>query len=124
MLRKAAHIIITIYILVPLIGFSINTYHCGVKGNSFAIDNMMDDCGCDMACGMCEVNYQYVHIDTKYVAEHNQQTEPKTISLCIDTSFEVVFLTQEITTNISLTHGPPYPKELNQRLALTQSFRC
>ena len=123
MLKKAAHIILAFYLLTTIVGFSVTRHYCGDRLVSTQID-VVDDNGCDMACGMCEFETDYVHLGANFVVEHNLKLNPVfdfTVlpAIIVDASD---LLSQE-NTKIFISESP-HTLRVSRRLALIQSFRC
>ena len=125
MLKKAAHIILAFYLLTIIVGFSVTRHYCGDRLVSTQIDVVDDcDCGCDMTCGMCEIETDYVHLGANFVVEHNLKLNPVfdfavLPAIIVDAS---ELLSQE-NTKIFISESP-HTLRVSRRLALIQSFRC
>ncbi len=132
MLKKAAHIILAIYLLTTIVGFTVTQHYCGDRLVSTQID-AMDECGCDMhasdlehnACGMCDIETEYVHLSVNFVVEHSLELNP-----VLDF---MIFLNAMLFNNEShdfqlafhaYTNSSPPALNVSRRLALIQSFRC
>ena len=104
-------------------GFSVSRHYCGDRLVSTQID-VVDDCGCDMSCGMCEVEVEYVHLAVDFVVEHslafNQNFDFSTLP-AIAISLNSSHLQE---TNLTPIDSSPHTLVVSRRLALIQSFRC
>jgi len=123
MLKKVAHIILAFYLLTTIVGFSVTRHYCGDRLVSTQID-MVDDCGCDMSCGMCEIETDYVHLGTNFVVEHIIKLNPifDFTVLPVITADASDVLSQE--NNQNFISESPHTLTVSRRLALIQSFRC
>lgn len=123
MLKKTAYIILAFYLLTTIVGFSVSRHYCGDRLVSTQID-VVDDCDCDMSCGMCEVEVEYVHLASDFVVEHslvlNQNFDFSSFP-AIAISLSPIH-SQE--TNLAAIGSSPHTLVVSRRLALIQSFRC
>ena len=131
MLKKAAHIILAIYLMTTIVGFTVTQHYCGDRLVSTQID-AMDECGCDMnasdlehnACGMCDIETEYVHLSVNFVVEHSLELNPvldfmilqNTLSIDESNDFQLAFH--------AYPNSSPPVLSVSRRLALIQSFRC
>ena len=84
----------------------------------------MDNCDCEGACGMCEIETEYIHLTSGFVAE-TQRSFSKT--QFTKASFTVI-ITESLYNFFNLftgfTSDPKIEVDTGQKLALIQSFRC
>jgi len=123
MLKKTAHIILAFYLLTTIVGFSVSRHYCGDRLVSTQID-VVDNNDCDMSCGMCEVEVEYVHLASDFVMEHNlvlNQNFDFSTLLAIAISRNPFHSQETILTAID---SSPHTLVVSRRLALIQSFRC
>ena len=131
MLKKIAHIILAIYLLTTIVGFTVTQHYCGDRLVSTQID-AVDECGCDVAsaysnhnaCGMCDIETEYVHLSVNFVVEHSLELNPvldfmilpNAPSIDESNDFQLAFHT--------FINSSPPALSVSRRLALIQSFRC
>ena len=109
--------------MTTVVGFTITQHHCGDSMQYTHIDNV-DECGCNNACGMCEIETNYFHLGTNFVVENIQQfTFIPEFSIVSYFEALVYSTTFTLTSNRFLDSSPPV-LEIGTRLALNQSFRC
>ena len=123
MLKKTEHIILAFYLLTIIVGFSVNRHYCGDRLVSTQID-MVDDCGCDMSCGMCDVKVEYVHLDVNFVVNHNLEINQNFDFLVLPTIYIPLKPINLQETNLTSIDGSPHTLVISRRLAMIQSFRC
>ena len=123
MLKKAAHIIIAIYLMTTIVGFTITQHHCGDSMQYTHIDNV-DECGCNNACGMCEIETKYVHLGVNFIIN-------KTPEFNFIPDFSIISYIETLVSSTSFTILPnlffdssPPILDIGTRLALNQSFLC
>ena len=122
MIKKALYIIFAVYFLSLAVGVSINEHRCGDELISVSID-ALDDCACDMQCGMCELDNRYIHLQADFIIEHSGfEILPQLFHL------PAVFHKPEITSLDTDLHtgliNPDLHIKTPERLARIQSFRC
>ena len=123
MLKKAAHIILAFYLLTTIVGFSVTRHYCGDRLVSTQID-VVDDCGCDMECGMCEVETDYVHLGADFIVEHLIKLNPVFNFAVLPTnSVDASKLHSQENAKLFISESPHSPR-VSRRLALMQSFLC
>ncbi len=123
MLKKAAHIILTSYLLVTLIGFTVTKHYCANEMEKAQICTM-DECGCDISSGMCELKVEYVHLAADFIVENtNNSIDIQTLDIIVNMILQDnIPNTQQLTTN---QIEPPFNiDDVGKRLALLQIFRC
>ena len=122
MFKKALHITLAFYLLTSIIGYTITIHSCETEMVSVQ-DCPMDDCNCDGACGMCEIETEYIHLATEFVAEQLQKSIDTEI---ITFSNSLVITINNIFSSKAKTYitTPPKTPDSGQKLALLQSFRC
>jgi len=123
MLKKVTHIILTSYLLVTLIGFTVTKHYCANEMEKTQICTM-DECGCDMSSGMCELKMEYVHLAADFIIENtNDNIDIQTLDI------NVSMILQDITSSKLQLTTPQIELPINivdvgKRLALLQIFRC
>ena len=62
MTSRFLHIIVSLYLLVSLTGFSVSLHYCGNELMAIAIDQEAKSC-CDSSCNGCSDEQHYVKLD-------------------------------------------------------------
>ena len=109
--------------MITIIGFTITKHNCGDSMEYTHIDNI-DECGCNSACGMCEIETKYVHLAASFEIKQSQD-----INFSSDFSIIPVFNIHNIeiiplNTTHSIHKNSPSILSVSERLSFLQSFLC
>jgi hypothetical protein len=123
MIKKAIHIFIAIYFLTTAIGVSLQINHCDEQTFSAKMV-MTEDCSCAMACGMCEQETRYFHLQADFIVD-----QIRTNHLPLANDYGIIpgkrdFNNESLIGRNTLAVTGFYSNENKRRLALFQSFLC
>jgi hypothetical protein len=123
MLKRIAHIVFGILLIVATSGFTISKHYCGNHLFSVSIFKI-DNCGCGDKCKDCHTNIKLVKVTDNFSASDAIHPDaPTTADLLIFYNIDFSFFTSPaVTTAFTLLKAPP-PGNQNS-IALLQSFRC
>jgi len=125
MLRKIAHIILALFLLVSTTGVTLSMHYCGGKLVSTSINKEAKTC-CDGTGGCCENKTVHFEVEDDYVSPV-QVTNIQTVEL--DILFPILFvLNFELSIDEEIEQVAFYnsssPPTIQTRLALLQTYLC
>jgi len=122
MLKKIAHIVFGILLIIATTGFTINKHYCGNHLFSVSIFKA-EKCGCGDKCKDCHTNNKLVKVSDNFSAPYAIHPDAPT-SADLFFVYNIIFSTftnQAFTTAFTLLKAPPGNQST---FALLQSFRC
>jgi hypothetical protein len=123
MIKKAIYIFIAVYFLTSAIGVSLQINHCDRQSSSAKMV-MSEDCLCDMACGMCEFESQYIHLEADFLLDQSEiRTQYPIVWKSVEQKYFSFISSQKEYIKLPLKHFNPLSGH-SKRLALIQFFRC
>ena len=123
MLRKLAHIIAAIVILISTMGITVSKHYCGTRLVDVGINSEADRCCDDMGASKCchnETKHYQVEDEFNYVVDVNS---PQPLEFIAPLIFIVIPTITETFVEETFIEAPP-PLPLGIRLSFIQSYLC